>query len=203
MDLRGTWIMRNCYSFSELIKTVYALAMTKLTVPGARLIRRPVYIRGKRSLGGCVGLTTGRFCRFDLEGRKKTLWIGQDCEFGDLTHIVAHDKVKIGSHVLAASKVFISDTSHGAYKGTNQASPSVIPGKRQYTVKAVIIGDNVWIGENAVILPGARIGSGSVIGANSVVTGSIPENCIAAGAPARVLKIWDKGRGWISANAGK
>lgn len=38
--------MRNKYSFSELIKTIYSLVITKLTYPQARLIRRPVYIRG-------------------------------------------------------------------------------------------------------------------------------------------------------------
>ena len=61
--------MRNKYSFSELIKTIYSLVITKLTYPQARLIRRPVYIRG--GINGAKNLTTGRFCRFDLRGDKK------------------------------------------------------------------------------------------------------------------------------------
>ena len=50
------------------------------------------------------------------------------------------------------------------------------------------IGDGSWLGYGAVILPGAQIGRHVVIGANSVVTGEIPDFCVAAGAPARVLR---------------
>ena len=114
--------MRNQYSVSEYIKNVYSLIMTKLTIKQARFVRRPVYIRGRKSLYGCVGLTTGRLCRFDLEGRKKTLYIGKNCEMGDMTHIVAYEHIEIGDNVLIASKCFISDTSHGTYKGNNQDS---------------------------------------------------------------------------------
>lgn len=52
----------------------------------------------------------------------------------------------------------------------------------------VTIGDNVWIGGNTVILPGIHIGSNTVIGAGSVVTKDIPEWCIAAGNPCKVIR---------------
>ena len=52
----------------------------------------------------------------------------------------------------------------------------------------IIIGDNVWIGGDVTILPGVKIGSGSVIGAKSLVTKDIPENVMAFGNPARVVK---------------
>jgi len=52
----------------------------------------------------------------------------------------------------------------------------------------VIIEDDVVVGANAVILEGVRIGKGSVIGACSVVTKDIPENSVAFGVPARVIK---------------
>jgi acetyltransferase-like isoleucine patch superfamily enzyme len=51
-----------------------------------------------------------------------------------------------------------------------------------------VIEDNVWIGESVVILPGVTIGKNSIIGANAVVTKSIPENSIAGGNPARIIK---------------
>lgn len=152
--------------------------MTKLSFRQARFIRRPIYIRGKKSLSGCHGLTTGRFCRFDLEGSKSTLFIGDNCEMGDLTHIVAHDRVEIGNNVLIASKCFISDTNHGTYSGDIQDVPENTPNSRQLVSKPVKIGKNVWIGENAVILAGAEIGDGCIIGANSVVTKKIPNDCI-------------------------
>lgn len=54
--------------------------------------------------------------------------------------------------------------------------------------KPIVVEDYVWIGCNAIILPGVTIGKGSIIAAGSVVTKSIPENCVAAGIPARVIK---------------
>lgn len=184
--------MKNKYSFSELIKNIYSLFMTKLFFSQARFIRRPIYIRGIKSISGAKNLTTGRFCRFDLDGAKKTLFIGDNCEFGDNTHIVALDRVKIGDNVLIASKVFISDVNHGMYKGRNCDNPLVPPNKRELLSESVIIGNNVWIGENAVILAGASIGDGCIIGANSVVKGKFEKNQILVGSPAKAVKKWSE-----------
>ena len=76
--------MGNRYSLSEYMKNIYSFVMTKLTMRKARLIRRPVYLRGKKSFTGGVALTTGRFCRFDLQGEKPTLFVGENCELGDM-----------------------------------------------------------------------------------------------------------------------
>ena len=50
------------------------------------------------------------------------------------------------------------------------------------------IGDNCFIGIRTIILPNVRIGNGCIIGAGSVVTKDIPDNCVAAGNPARIIK---------------
>jgi len=182
--------MGNQYSPSEYIKNVYSLVMTKLTMRQARFMRRPIYIRGRKSLSGCVGLTTGRFCRFDLEGSKPTLFIGENCEIGDMTHIVAHEQIEIGNNVLIASKCFISDTNHGVYKGDDQDSPDVLPNKRKLVTMPVFIGNNVWIGENAVILAGANIGDGCIIGANAIVSKKIERSSMVVGNN-YILKRWN------------
>lgn len=57
--------------------------------------------------------------------------------------------------------------------------------------KPVTIGDNVWIGGNSVVLMGVTIGKNAVIGAGSVVTKDVPENTIAVGNPARIIKYID------------
>lgn len=184
--------MKNHYTLIEFMENIYFYIMTKFTMKQARFIRRPIYIRGKKSLVGCEGLTTGRFCRFDLEGTKSTLFIGKNCEMGELTHIVAHEKVEIGDNVLIASKCFISDTNHGTYKGVKQDNPKIAPNKRDLSTKPVKIGNNVWIGENAVILAGSIIGDGCVIGANSVINTAIPENSMVAGIPGLIIKKWNE-----------
>ncbi len=183
--------MSNNYSPSECIKNVYSLIMTKLTFKQARFVRRPIYVRGVKSLEGGKGLTTGRFCRFDLDGKKKTLFIGDNCEMGDMTHIVALNSVKIGNNVLIASKCFISDTNHGDYSGDNQSNPRELPNSRKLICREVKIGNNVWIGENVVLLAGSTIGDGCVIGANSVVKGTFEKNTIIVGSPAKSIKEFD------------
>lgn len=196
--------MRNSYSISETISTAYALLCTKLFYRGARLIRRPVYIRGKSLLQIGKGLTTGHNCRFDLLSvkgdNKKKLIIGNNCEIGDNVHIVACEKVTIGDNCLMASKIFISDTSHGDYSSTSKdSSPSIPPNKRLLYTKSVKIGNNVWIGENVCILLGVTIGDGCIIGANSVVNKDIIKNCIAVGSPAKVVKVYDENlKAWIN-----
>lgn len=50
------------------------------------------------------------------------------------------------------------------------------------------IGDNVSLGANVTIIGGIRIGNNVTIGAGSVVVKDIPDNCVAAGNPARVIK---------------
>ena len=47
--------------------------------------------------------------------------------------------------------------------------------------------DNVYIGCGAKILGPVKVGQGSIIGANSVVLKNVPERCVVAGIPARVI----------------
>ena len=56
------------------------------------------------------------------------------------------------------------------------------------TCKPVHIKKNVWIGANVTILPGVTIGENAIVGACSVVTKDIPDNAVAVGNPARVIK---------------
>lgn len=180
------------YSPSEFFTNCISFLRTKLFFRKCRFIRFPFYLRGKKSFEGGTSLTLGRFCRFELDGQKKTLLIGDNCEFGDLTHIVALQSVKIGNNVLIASKCFISDSDHGVYKGEMQDHPLTPPNKRKIHSTETIIGDNVWIGENAVILAGTNIADGCIIGANSVVKGTFDKVGIIAGVPARYVKIFNE-----------
>jgi len=49
------------------------------------------------------------------------------------------------------------------------------------------IGNNVFIGMHSTILKGVTIGNNVIIGANSLVNKDIPDNCVAAGNPCRVI----------------
>ncbi len=52
----------------------------------------------------------------------------------------------------------------------------------------VKIGNNCFIGMNTTVLGGVTIGNNVVIGANSLVSKDIPDNCVAVGNPARVIR---------------
>ena len=55
-------------------------------------------------------------------------------------------------------------------------------------VKAITIGNNVWIGANSIILKGVNLGDNVVVGTGSVVTKSFPNNSVIAGVPAKLIK---------------
>lgn len=190
--------MKNKYCFGEFVSNIFALIITKLFYKPARLIRRPLYLRGRKSFIIGKGLTIGHACRFDLDGKEKTLFVGSNCQFGDNTHIVALKNIHIGDNVLIASKVFISDTSHGVYNGPNQDSPAIPPDERELEKGTVIIGNNVWIGENAVILKGSNIGDGCIIGANAIISKNIPPYSMVVSSN-QIIKTWDfEKKEWVS-----
>lgn len=185
--------LKNYYSFFGYLKLCCYLFYTKLFFSQARIIRLPVEIRGRKFIDFGVGLTTGRGCRFEAfsEVDKKRMIFGKHVQVNDYVHISAMDKVVIGDNVLMASHIYISDNSHGFYKGEHQTSPRSCPIDRPYNIAPVLIEDNVWIGEGVVVMPGVTIGCGCIIGANSTVTKSIPAWCIAVGQPAKVIKQYD------------
>ena len=55
-----------------------------------------------------------------------------------------------------------------------------------------MVGNNVYIGNNVIILPGVTIGNNVVIGTGTVVSKDIPDNSVAVGVPARVIKTADE-----------
>ena len=89
-------------------------------------------------------------------------------------------KVKIGDNCQMAPNVAIYTAGHPIHPATRNS---------QYEYgKPVTIGDNVWIGGNTVLCPGVHVGNNVVIGAGSVVTKDLPDWCIAAGNPCRVIR---------------
>ena len=67
----------------------------------------------------------------------------------------------------------------------------ISPAERQLSAKPIVIEDNVWLADGVIVTGGSIIGKGSVIGANAVVKGNIPAYCIAVGAPARPIKMFN------------
>lgn len=120
--------------------------------------------------------------------------IGDRCLIGRGSGIVGHLAIEIGNDVWTGHHVYITDQNHG-YEDVNR--PISLQSQPE---RPVVVGDGSWLGHGTVVLPGARIGRHVAVGANSVVTGELPDYCVAVGAPARVVKRWEPGRGWYSVN---
>jgi acetyltransferase-like isoleucine patch superfamily enzyme len=133
----------------------------------------------------CAGMAPGH----DL-GPSPVLRVGDRCVIGRGSHIVAHDSIEIGDDVYTGPYVYITDQNH-KYEDIDT------PIGRQWPVNsAVRIGAGSWLGTGAVILPGAAIGRNVVVAAGSVVRGEVPDNCVVAGVPAKVVRQHVPGTGW-------
>ena len=108
--------------------------------------------------------------------------VGDRCLFGKGSGIVGHLEIVIGDDVWTGHHVYITDQNHGYADLDLPISRQVMP------ERPVSLGSGSWLGHGTVVLPGAKIGRHVVVGANSVVTGELPDNCVAAGTPARVIK---------------
>jgi acetyltransferase-like isoleucine patch superfamily enzyme len=95
--------------------------------------------------------------------------------------VVEGAEIVIGDDVMFASENQVrADDGHPIF--------DVRTGKRVNVARSIRIGNHVWLGRMATVLGGAEIGDGSVIGYGSIVTKRIPNNCVAAGMPARVIR---------------
>jgi serine acetyltransferase len=117
--------------------------------------------------------------------------IGSRCVIGRGSHIVGHWSIEIGDDIQTGPFVYITDQNH-------TYDDPVEPIGRQWPTEAgVRIGSGSWLGANVIILPGAQIGEHVVVAAGAVVRGTFPDRCVVAGVPAKIVRRWVDGRGWV------
>jgi acetyltransferase-like isoleucine patch superfamily enzyme len=126
------------------------------------------------SLGSGVIINVARGARLHLGN---DIRINHYVIIGAEESIVLRDRVSVGEHSS------IRDHDHDAAalsmrRGGLIGSP-------------VVIGEDCWIARGVAVLRGSRIGAGAIIGANAVVRGDIPDNALAVGVPARVVRYRD------------
>ncbi|MGN6552553.1 MAG: acyltransferase [Verrucomicrobiota bacterium] len=94
--------------------------------------------------------------------------------------------ITIGASVEIAANCAFYSYNHGMAAGkTIMSQPLESKGP-------ITVGDGAWLGHAVIVLAGVRIGAGAVVGAGSVVARDIPDNAIAAGTPARVIRFREK-----------
>ncbi len=100
--------------------------------------------------------------------------IGSGLRIWHSSGVIIGRGVRIGKNVSIFSNVVLGGVGHSIFHHGDPGYP--------------VIGDNVIIYSNVTIAGPIKIGNNSTIGANSVVLDSIPDNCMAAGCPARIIK---------------
>lgn len=91
--------------------------------------------------------------------------------------------IRIGRGVQIAPNCALYSYDHGFAPGKTIRDQPI------QTKGGIIIDDDVWLGFGVIVLSGVHIGKGSAIGAGSIVTHDIPDESIAVGRPARVIKM--------------
>jgi acetyltransferase-like isoleucine patch superfamily enzyme len=159
---------------------------------GALYGQKWIEIGAGTMIGSHVTLSAGMVPGQDL-GAQPVVRIGNGCVIGRGSHIVAHCSIVIGDDVFTGPNVYITDQNHG------YADPDVPIGRQWPVNDTVTIGRGSWLGAGAIILPGASIGRNVVVAAGSVVRGRIPDLCVVAGVPAKVVRqhLVGNGRGRV------
>jgi hypothetical protein len=146
---------------------------------------RPGY--GRVILGRWVHVGNGT----SLRAHEGTLRVGDKVVFGRGDTVTCYLDVEIGARTLVADWVYITDFDH-------RFDHPDLPIKDQGIVKSPVrIGPDCWLGVKVSVLRGSVVGHGCVVAAHAVVRGDIPDQSVAAGAPARVLK--SRGRTVVAA----
>jgi len=101
---------------------------------------------------------------------------GDRCFVNVGTTIISVEEIVVGDDVAFANDVYVMDSdSHGVEGRPHKQAP-------------VRIGDGCWIGTRAIILPGVTLGKRVLVAAGAVVTRDVPDDCLVAGNPARVVR---------------
>ena len=170
----------------------------------ARLAYFKLRFRGRLVTDGAAFICPG--VKFEIGKDAKLYlgrwsWVGNDCKIrvhegearigaktvlGQECTISAFQHVSIGRECIVADRVMFIDFDHGVVEVER---PIRLQGIYKRDVR---VGHNVWIGYGAAILRGATVGDNCVLGTYTVVTKDVPDNAVAVGQPARVVRMRDE-----------
>ncbi|WP_210494101.1 acyltransferase [Patulibacter sp. SYSU D01012] len=103
--------------------------------------------------------------------------IGQECTLS------TYERISIGRECIIADRSMFIDFDHSvAWVDAPIRTQGI------YT-RPVTVGHNVWIGYGGCVLRGVTVGDNAVLGTYAVATKDVPSNGVAAGAPARVVRM--------------
>ncbi|TFE28177.1 DapH/DapD/GlmU-related protein [Cohnella luojiensis] len=184
-------IQLNQISLGKLIAVLKGAAILPLKADSVGRLGRisgklTVKNKGEFIVGRNVSFYAKQFPSCISVAKNAKLWVGDNVFFNYGLDIGCTKSIRIGSNTIIGPMVNIIDTNFHPVDAEDRS-----------VNKEIDISANVWIGRGAVILPGVRIGENSVIAAGSIVTRDIPDNVLAGGTPARVIREIHVPEDWI------
>jgi acetyltransferase-like isoleucine patch superfamily enzyme len=123
--------------------------------------------------------------------RSPVVTLGDRCVIGKGSGIIGHQRIELGDDVWTGHYVYVTDANHG------YTDPDEPVGRQFAAPRPVRVGSGSWLGHGALVLGGANIGAHVVVGAGAVVIGDLPDYSVAVGNPARVIRRYVTGEGWV------
>ena len=149
--------------------------------PAALYGEHAIHVGDDSLIGPYVSLSAGMGPDQELIS-DRIVDIGNRVLIGRNSSIVGHLEIVIEDEVFFGPNVYVTDQNHGF------DDPELPIGRQTMPEKPVRIGWGSWIGTNSVVLPGVTIGKRVAVGAGSIVTTDLPDDCVAVGSPARVVR---------------
>ena len=126
----------------------------------------------------------GKKSSFWMEGNNISIFIGAGTTFTHTIHFCAQEdgvSIEVGKDCMFSNNITVrTSDSHPIY--------DLQTGERINEAKDVVIGNHVWIAPNTKIMKGAKIDDGVIVGSDTMVNRQVPENSLAVGHPAKIVK---------------
>lgn len=156
---------------------------------------RHLYLmKGMPFIMGKPSIDIGEYCKISSgvgisartgQSNPPKLIIGNNVFIGYSTNFYIGSEIRIGDDCLIAEQcIFRGYSGHPVDPVARKAG---LP-EDNSSVGPIVLGNNVWIGSGVKINQGVHIGDNSIIATGSIVTKNIPDNVLAAGIPAKIIR---------------
>lgn len=154
-------------------------------------IGRPVFIGSFKRvfIGKRVRIFPG--ARIEVVDRKSSIIFENNISIGQNLHIISggEQELIVAKNSTLSANVFVTNIEHNYDEINEHILEQPLKGAKTQ------IGENCFIGYGAVIQAGTILGKQCIVGANAVVRGTFCDYSVIVGAPAKVVKRYDKDSG--------
>ncbi|TDP01067.1 acyltransferase [Marinomonas balearica] len=176
--------------FTSLTRRIYWTPLFKSQIRGGKHL---YLYSGMPQILGKPTIQVGQNCRWSGISTVSARWgsktprfiVGDNVDIGWQSNIAVGQDIILEDNVRMAGKAFLAGYPGHPINPTDRANG--LP-ELDSQIGNIHLKQNVWLGTGVTVLGGVTIGRNSIIGAGSVVTKSLPDNVIAAGNPAKVIR---------------